>query len=781
MKISFRWLSELLPGLTASPLEVAEQLTMHSFETAVVGQIAIDPSIIVAKIVKLETHPNADRLRLATVTTGKGTLRVVCGAANISEGDLVPCSLPGAKLHDETGRRFTLKAATIRGEPSPGMLNSPRELGLGSDSGGIYVLPPDTPLGSKLCEHLPADTILEADVTLNRAHDCQSMLGMARELGCLLQLPVAEPQGIPLPAGSMPGWTIAVHDPHDAPRYLGILIEGVAIAPSPLWLQARLWACGVRPLNNVVDITNYVLFEQGNPLHAFDADFLPGRDIAVRCAKPSEPLTALDGKQYSLAGNHLVIASSDTPVAIAGVMGALGSEVRGSTRTVFLEVANFQPERIQRASAELKVITESSRRFARGLSPALVEPAAQRALILLLQLAGGMARGCIEYYPQPAVQPVITFRPAQVARFSRLKVPRQQQADILRRLRCTVRPEHSPWQVTPPLDRLDLTAEHDLAEEIIRVVGLEQIADVAVKMHPPAQWPRLVQVREYIRDALVASGLVEVYNRPFEHRRFADVLGLATSSGLSIANPSAPELTMLRTNLLPQLCANVVANKGEVRRQHSLKSRSLFEINSVWRTGASQRVPGIIEEEQVAAVIVDELDPAAIVTSLLEELSAAAALRTSIITVGEFAADALSALKLPPGIRYFSISLTDLLSRVPANFRYEPPPVVSPVQYLAPSPFPPSFRDLSLLVPLDITAEAVQEIIIHAGGSLLVNVELFDEYAPPAARRRARRKGLAFHLTYQAPDRTLTDDEIAAAHGQITGALTEKIDATIRE
>lgn len=780
MRISFRWLSELLPGLTATPAEVAEILTMHSFETAVAGKLTIDPRTVVAKIIKLERHPKADRLRLATVTTGRGTVRLVCGAANISEGDLVPCALPGAKLYDDNGREFILKEVEIRGERSAGMLASPRELGLGDDARGIYILPPDVPPGTKLCDHLPADTILEADITLNRAHDCQSMLGIARELGCLLNLSVAEPRDMPLPGDSLTNWILEVIDPADAPRYLGVLIEGITLAPSPLWLQARLWVCGARPLNNVVDITNYVLFEQGNPLHAFDAAMLPEPRIIVRRARRREQIRALDGQRYSLAANHLVITSGGTPHAIAGIIGGLGSEVKNSTRAVFLEVANFQPHCIQRASAELKLITESSRRFARGLSPALVAFAARRALLLLQQYAAGTARGFVESYPNPQDVPVIAFRPSQVEHLSQLKVAAPQQADILKRLRCTVDQARIPWRVTPPPDRLDLTAEHDLAEEIIRVVGLEKIPNAALAKHPQSPWPRVVQVREYLRDTLVSAGLTEVYNRPFEHERYVNILGQTAAHALAIANPAAPELAVLRTSLLPQLCANLVANKGEVRRRHSRAGRSLFEISTVWHTGEGRRVNGVVEEEHVAAVMVDDLDPAALVAAALAGLGVAEAPDTYVI-IGEFAAATLMALKLPQGIRFFSINLTDLLPRVPESFHYEPFTVMSTTKYQAPSPFPPNFRDLSLLVPPHTSTQAVREVIVRAGAPLLTKVELFDEYTPPSVRDGSHRKSFSFHLTYQAPDRTLTDTEIAAAQRHIATALKEKMDVQIRE
>ncbi|PIT97996.1 MAG: phenylalanine--tRNA ligase subunit beta [Candidatus Andersenbacteria bacterium CG10_big_fil_rev_8_21_14_0_10_54_11] len=775
MQLSYNWLTELLPNLSAAPAEIAEILTMHSFETTVTGTVAIDPHVRTARITRLIPHPNADRLQLAEIDIGQGgRLTVVCGAPNISIGSIVAYAAPGARIVEDSGSRFTLAKATIRGQESAGMLASPRELGLGSHHTGVLLLPVDTPVGTPLSSHIPPDTLLDADVTPNRAHDCMSHLGIARELAALLELTVAEPTARPLPAGPPPDWEVTVENPIDSPRYLGIPVSNVSIDDSPLWLQARLFAVGQRPINNVVDITNYVMFEQGNPLHAFAADRLPAKHIAVRSAHTGEIITTLDGKQLRLQPRQLVIDSGGTAVAVAGIIGGSGTNVAAGTRNLLLEAANFRAYAIQQTSAELRLATESSKRFARGLSPVTAAAAAARAVTLLTDLAGGQPLGLIDRYPHPIRRTRITFRPARVSAVFGSAVSSPVLAGILTRLRCAVEEEtHAVWHVTPPPDRLDLTGEHDLIEEAVRVRGFENIPARSPDRQHRRRVPRTVTIREQIRDALASAGSVEVYNRPFEKMQIARKLGISTDAAVAIANPIGPEQAYLRISLLPRLLDNLLANKGEVRLAHSSRSRNVFEIGTVWRTGEGGKIPGVIEEEYAAAVLVDGRDAAALAGSILQLFKTNdTAMQT--VSVGRCAPAALTALKLPATIQCLEINISQLLMHLNEEPVYQPPSPVAVKTYQPISKYPPAYRDISLLVAPGTSAEQVQGIIERAGGVLVADTDLFDVYDGD------EKTSYAFHIKYQSDSRTLSDDEITAAHQRICAALAAEIGAEIR-
>lgn len=784
MRFSYSWLKDFLPELTATPEQVAETLTSHSFETVVAGRLAVDPQILVAKIVKLEPHPNADRLRLATVETGAGEVTVVCGAPNIQVGDVVPFSPPGTTLVDGEGGRFVLKPATIRGVESPGMLNSPQELGLAAWHGGIYLLPPETPIGSRLADHLPADTILEADITPNRAHDCLSHRGVARELAALWQLTVREQSTASLPTTSLTDWTVSIENPDDTRRYVAVHVTGVQVKPSPLWLQARLWAVGARPINNVVDITNYVMYELGNPLHAFDAARLPQRSLQIRRAQAHEQLTTLDDQVRRLSPEQLVIATGDEPIAVAGVMGGHGSEVTESTAELLLEVASFRPYLVQTAAQALGLTTESSRRFSKGITPAVVGEAAARAVQLLGEQAGAMAVGVMDEYPRHAQAPVVSFRPERVSAMAGMTVPLPQTRAVLTQLRCEVAGEGAVWQVVPPIERLDLLGEQDLIEEVVRVVGLHEIpVQVPVAPPAPARLPVLVQWREQVRDVLVASGLSESYGYSFEDDTFAQWYGLPVGDErVELSNPVAPEQRFLRRRLLPGLVHQVLANKAEFLKPMGAPERALFEIGTVFQVGAGGVVSGVVEREHVAGVLVGErarqMQVDEIVSGVLQQFGITKLAEHS----GELMVfDRSHALvrKLGMPVAVFELNLTVLQQAATREPAWQPTLVTEqqPVAYTAPSPYPPVFRDISLLVEPGLTVERVREVLERAGGTLLVDVELFDEYQPDGTAQ----KSLAFHLMYQSFERTLTTDEVDVLHTAVIAALTDELHAEVRE
>ncbi|MEK7556583.1 MAG: phenylalanine--tRNA ligase subunit beta, partial [Patescibacteria group bacterium] len=493
-------MKSLVPDLTLTPRELAELLTKHSFETVVGQEYGIPAGVKTVRITKLEKHPDADRLRLATITDGQQEITVVCGAPNIKVGQVVPYSPPGIELKDEKGASFVVKEAKIRGVASPGMLNSLRELGLHQDQIGIWILPDDTALGRELAQLVPYDTLLEADVTLNRAHDCLCHIGIAHEVAALLRLPASDPatSTSPITEEIIPGWVIEIEAERACPRYFGALIENLVVAPSPLWMQARVLAAGGKPINNLVDITNYVTFEYGNPVHLFDQRLLPGKRITIRSAAQREKLVLLDDTEQELFPEDLLIAASGKPIALAGIMGGKQSGVGEATTRGFLEVANFNAYTIQETARRLGLRTEASTRFSKGLDPNLVSTAAWRCLTLLTELAQGEAIGVTEAYPKPFSPRVIPFNPARVGSVAGSDIFNEKDSEkILTHLGCTVdtssglqptspsqgevplltkeRPTHGEsgevWQIMAPTVRLDLEGEHDLIEEVIRGTG----------------------------------------------------------------------------------------------------------------------------------------------------------------------------------------------------------------------------------------------------------------------------------------------------------------------
>lgn len=614
MRLLHSWLKEYLPELDKSAEDVAELLTLHSFETVVARKIAIHPSIITVKVEQVDPHPNADRLKLATVTDGQKQIQVVCGATNYQVGDIVPYSPPGAEVFDEEGKKFTVKEATIRGQVSPGMLNSPRELGLGEWHVGLWVLPADTPLGTPLNQLLPDDTILEADITPNRAHDCLSHRGVAREIAALLKLSLIPSPQMGLPAelvgrgqgeGVSDDYKISITDPTLAPRYMAAVIDNLTVKPSPLTMQFRLLAAGTHPINNLVDITNYVMFELGQPVHLFDRNTLPGKTVGVRAAKSGETITDFDNIEYTLSPENVVITVDDKVVALAGITGALNTGITAKTTHGLLEVANFHPYAIQKSARAVNIRTEASARFVKGLDPNLAAEAQARCLALLQELATGTVVQVLDNYPSPFTPPTISFRPTRPAQLAGTKITKSAAKDALEQLRCVVNEQGDTWFVTPPSDRLDLTGEHDLVEEIIRLHGLSNIKSLYPEQVQRVEGPEQLTLKEKLRDELVKIGFIEVYNYSFETELIAQAFGLINDQSLKLSNPVAPEQAHLRQSLVPRLIENVVTNKAEWRKRTSDYSRALFEISTVFKKGDGGVVPGVLEEDRLAGITLD--------------------------------------------------------------------------------------------------------------------------------------------------------------------------------
>ncbi|MFQ5875209.1 MAG: phenylalanine--tRNA ligase subunit beta, partial [Dehalococcoidia bacterium] len=571
--------------VTLPPEELAQKLTLSGTE---VGDITVVggnwDNVYVGRVTKVEKHPNADRLVLATVELPDESLTVVCGAPNVAAGQMVPFAKVGARLIDgHTGELTTLKAAKIRGVVSAGMVCSEKELGVSDEHEEIMVLPQDAPLGTPLPDYM-GDHIFDLELTPNRP-DCMSMLGVAWEVGALTGARVSPPQvsydeqGSPIEELA----TVEIADPGLCSRYTASLVTDLRVAPSPHWMQERLLAAGMRPINNVVDITNYVMLEYGQPLHAFDFDKVKDGRIIVRRARKGERLVSLDGEERALDEEMLAITDPRGPVGLAGVMGGANTEVLENTKAVLLESANFNNVNIRHTSTKLRLRSEASIRFDKGLSPELPLPALLRATQFLAELAGGtVAKGVIDVYPGKVERKPLHITSRRVEQVLGLRIETEKVAAVLESLGFQVEEKgKSEMSVSVPYWRSDITIEDDLVEEVARIIGYDQLPTTNLSGQIPHREPdRARNLAETIRDTLASYGLQEVINysltgiSALEKARTAQ---LASYRPLKVANPMRPDQEYLRLSLRPGLLANVGLNE-----KHQEEGLRFFEIGKVY-------------------------------------------------------------------------------------------------------------------------------------------------------------------------------------------------------
>ena len=581
MKISYNWLKKFV-DFDLNPEELAKMLTFIGVETTVVSSGCAWTGVITAKVLEKDKHPNADKLSLCKLTDGVNCYSVVCGAANVAAGQIVPLAKVGAVLPGD----FNIKPSKIRGVDSEGMICSKKELGLAEESDGIMVLDENTALGMPLeniiCDN---DTIFEVEVTTNRG-DCLSHLGVAREIGAKLRktpiLPIAKTPNVPALS------SVKV-DSELCSRYIGCVISGVKIAPSPKWLSNAIEKCGIRAINNVVDITNYVLLELGQPLHAFDISKLSSKNVIVRNAKDKEKITALDGKEYSLDNEMLVIADDEKAVAIAGVMGGEFSGIDEKTETVFLESAVFNSESIRKTSRKLNLSSDSSYRFERGISWDIAEFASWRAANLICEIAGGKIESREDIKTSEYEKINISLRVERVSKVLGYEIEEDDIAEILRFLGIDLQPRGGIILCTIPSWRNDIREEVDLIEEAARINGYENIPK-------PKEHERRVftsndsfipAIVEEFRKNLCGLGFSEAMNYSFSEVKDIDFFGLEFFH--KIANPISKENEVLRPSLLPGLYKNLTLNIGQ-----DIETVTLFEYGKVYAESGERKTFAII-------------------------------------------------------------------------------------------------------------------------------------------------------------------------------------------
>jgi phenylalanyl-tRNA synthetase beta chain len=805
VRVSYKWLQEFV-DIDISPAELADRLTLAGITVEGVLETGEGvEKVLTGRIESITQHPNADKLVVTSVDVGTEKLQIITAATNVREGDVIPVAVEGAKL----ARGLVIKRAKLRGVESRGMMCSGKELGIdpktmsAEQANGIMILPPDTPLGKDAKEVLGLDDyILELDLTPNRG-DCLSVIGVARETAALLDKPFRPPQPVVCELDEKIEGQVRVDilDPDLCCRFAGRLIRNVRVSNSPLWMQQRLRAAGMRPINNIVDVTNYVMLELGQPMHAFDYNLLKDGHIIVRRIRDGEKIITLDGAERFLTPGMLGITDPSGPVAVAGVMGGQSTEVTEDTVSILLESAFFNPISIRRTSKYLGLRSEASLRFEKGIDIGGCARAADRAAQLIVEMGCGAAvSGRIDIIPEPVKERVVQLRPSQAAHVLGVDVSGETAQEILTSLQFVVQKAGDNLQVTVPTHRVDVSMEVDLIEEVARMYGYNRVPDTL----PFGRSTRGLRTEKQAftaraRSIMAESGLYEVMTYSFVHPRIFNLMNLPLDSSLrnalKIQNPLSEEHSVMRTMLLPCLMDVLVRNYN--RR---VQDGAFFEIGRVFiprgadiqpeertvlsaaamgrASGSWNMAPGELDFYYLKGVLENLFcglrtspvkftpEPADPIfhpgrTAVLE----AVGVRLGI--VGELHPAVLENYELPVKVTALELDLDMLMemSGRPAVFKSLPK-------------FPGIERDMAILVRKDIPAASIFETIRAAGGKLMCSVSLFDIYH--GEQVPDGMQSMAFSLKFQADDHTLTDAEVGEKTEAIAGALSIKFGAELR-
>jgi len=805
MKISHSWLTEYI-DIRLKPAQLAERLSMLGLEVAGYEDLAAQyNNFVVGEVLERGKHPKADSLSLCKVRVGPETLDIVCGAPNVAAGQKVAVALVGATIprnqHDPDGKPFVLERASIRGVQSNGMICSAYELGVGSDADGILVLDPKAKVGSRLAKYLGAtDVVYDMEITANRG-DWLSHIGVARELqiltGTKARLPrvrIRESRTL-----ARKDAIIKILDRDKCLRYSSRILANVKIGPSPKWMQERLRAVGVRPINNIVDVTNYVLMETGQPLHAFDYDTLAGHTIVVQCGKEGEKFTTLDEKERTLRADTLMICDGEKPVAIAGVMGGANTEISDRTTMVLLESANFAAGNIRRTSKHLGLSTDASQRFERGVDVEMTLYAVNRAAQLIQEMAGAdVLGGCIDVYPKKSRPALVPLRVRKANDVLGTSLSKRDMVEYLGRLNLV--PASSGKEAIRfrvPSFRFDIAEEIDLIEEVARVHGYDNIETKTRTMvdfsKPMKSWSTEDELRRYF----IGAGFHEILTYSLQDRNDA---GIGGEAPVEVLNPVSAEATALRTSLIPGALTVVQHN-----RSHGHSDLRLFEIGNVFHRkndASSDDLSGYDEEDRILILAtgsflvpqyrtehrqVDLLDIRGEVEALLSKFcldkyrfisyDSVSALIESALAVeingsyagflGKVGKSTAQRFDIDDEVFVCELKLHVLESGWVAEKKLTPLPR-----------FPSVRRDLAFVVDLNTEQEKVARSIREAGGTLLAGLVLFDVFKGDQVG--AGKKSLAYSLELQPLDRTLTEREIDAEIERIVNRVEATCHAKLR-
>ena len=802
MIVTYNWLKEFV-DFEYTPQELCDRLTMVGLEVDALVEIGGNlDSVIVAQLDSVEQHPDADRLTVCQVNTGTEVVQVVCGATNHKTGDLIALAQPGSVLPGD----FKIKKSKIRGQVSLGMLCSEKELALAEDSPGIMILPEKLPLGQPVFAALCLkDYQIEIGLTPNRP-DCLSVVGVAREVAALcgkkLKLPASQLSEVEMSIGEMA--SVDIENSAGCPRYAARMIKDVVIGPSPDWMVRRLEAVGMRSINNVVDVTNYVMLELGHPLHAFDFRYLQDGKIIVKSAQQGEKFTTLDEQEHSLSAEDLMICDGQQPVAMAGVMGGLNSEVKNDTETILLEAAYFKPTMIRRTSKRHGLHTESSHRFERGADIDMIPVALDRAASLIAELSGGnVLAGVIDNYPQRLEPLSLEISATKTEKLLDIPVDCKSIQSLLESigLQVTAGSCSDCLQVKVPSFRPDIEREVDLIEEIARLYGYDQIPVTMPIGTVDAHLPPLRQLlQKSLRQSMVTAGFSEAINYSFVAADSVQKIGITTedrrSVQVKILNPLSEDQSVMRTSLVPSLLETVSRNLNY--RSSDLR---LFELRPVFL--AQESDSQCLEQLSLTAVMsgqrepegwsqssapVDFYDLKGVVEEILANLNIYNVSFDSDMSqpylhpgkscrlmsgklllgfLGELHPEVLTTFDIDQPVYVFELDVENLLAVAGEH-----------AQFKALSRFPDMLRDSALLLDESIIAEQVMNIINRGKVRFFESATIFDLYTGKGVP--AGKKSLAVRVRYRDLEKTLTEAEVNKSHDKLIRSLCQQLDAEIR-
>ncbi|MFI5252465.1 MAG: phenylalanine--tRNA ligase subunit beta [Bacteroidota bacterium] len=810
MRTSFNWLKQYI-DISVSPEELAQRLTMIGLEVESVEDLGKKyDKFLIGQVIDVQKHPNADKLTVCKVNIGVKELQIVCGAPNVASGQKVIVGQVAAIVphnqHDPEGKPFTLTRAKIRGTESFGMICSAFEMGMGDDKNGIMVLDPNAPLGKPLADFLNEnDVVFEIGITPNRP-DALSHIGIAREISALydkeLQIPQVHVQeGKESISKSV---SVEIHNLENCPRYTARLITNVKIGESPVWLQSFLKAVGIRPINNIVDVTNYVLMEIGQPIHAFDYDKLTGHAIHVRTGFEGKSFFTLDHKERKLKNETMMICDSTQPVAIAGVMGGMNSEISQSTSNVLLESAYFTPKSIRRTSKTLGLSTDASQRFERGCDPNITEWAVNRAAILIQEFCGGeIAAGTIDVYPQKIKPREVSIRLTKTNEVLGTTLDSEKVCSLLRKINI-IRKENNHGHphgllFEVPTFRPDIEREIDLIEEVARLFGYDniQISRRSSIQLPDRNTPALLS--DVLRNVLIGNGYFEVVSNSMQPKSLSE---LTSNDLVEVANPLSQDMATLRTSLVPSALQIIKHNI-----YHGTPNIRIFELGKVYfkapKHSEHQWVKGYSEEEHLiiaasgAATLpswsdgtprkIDSYDLKGMIEIIGEKISldkfkfipytTSNALTDFGLTIeiyginrgflGMVKKDILKQFDVEQDVVVTEINLERMLSDIQGAKKFHPLPE-----------YPSVLRDIALITDNSLPVGDILQGLNEAGGSLLKNIEIFDIYR--GNQIPAGKKSSAFALEFQSLEKTLAQEEIDELMDKIIRHVSLKFNASLR-
>lgn len=774
MKISLNWLKQYV-DLPGDIDEVTRVITEKAFETVVTsaGPKVVLKNIVVGDVLETAKHPNADRLSLTRTKVGNKVFEIICGAPNVRAGLKVAVAFPGVQVLDKEGKMFTLEKALIRGVASEGMLCSERELGLGDSHSGIMELPEETKNGLTLDKLFIPNIVLDVDVLPDRAADASSYFGVAREAGALLKVKTKLPNiSLKIAKKNSAAIKVKIENKNYCSRYIATVIDGINNGPSPEWIQDNLRSQGIKPQNLIVDVTNFVLWELGQPTHAFDAAAINGQ-IGVRQSKTGEKLVTLDDVERILPEGTLIITSNDLPVAIAGVMGGKESAVKSDSNKIVLEAATFAQPIVRQFVNKTNLRTDASDRFIRGLTHEHAAAGTNRIVELLVEYGGGKVVAQQEFVAETAKSKAVVVAHDQIENVLGTKVKPAEVVNILKRLQFPVISKKGKYTVKAPLFRRDVEIPEDIIEEVGRVLGYNNLSSKLPEAPlTPTQLPQLAKDIRVLQNVLRGAGFLEAYFYSVIKDNIAAILEVNTNESLVVVNPLRSDEKLLRQSLLP----NILGAAENIVKKEPLTR--VFEIGHIYAKNSAERssLAGVIvrrgtEETQdyfelkgVVEYALEQLDLSETSFKPLSSLvfgqtGASISVGSTVVgTIGLIDQGLLAKLKVRGGVAVFEIdlSLVEKLQREQAT--YNPP-----------LPYPTIERDVTLVFPEDVLVDVVQTLIMTVGSKLVQDVDFIDQYDDDSKR------SVTLRILYGSSEKTLTDSDVNNLQKKILSELSEKL------